>query len=112
MKGAASPASEASVIAVVVPVRLVSDSLPLASVLPDRDRSAGAASDHVDEADQPLRLDGAGSIGEFGWAGAARAHYWVDPAEDVVGLFMAQYLTGPEETNRVFRSVVYQAMAD
>ena len=55
---------------------------------------------------------GAGSIGEFGWAGAARAHYWVDPAEDVVGLFMAQYLTGPEETNRVFRSVVYQAMAD
>jgi len=55
---------------------------------------------------------GAGSIGEFGWAGAAKTYYWVDPAEDLVGLFMAQYMTGPEAPDRVFRSVVYQAIAD
>ena len=40
--------------------REVSDSLPLAAVLPDRDRPVGAASDHVDEADHPVRLGGGG----------------------------------------------------
>lgn len=55
---------------------------------------------------------GAGSVGEFGWAGAAKTYYWVDPAEDLVGVFMAQYMTGPAEPDRAFRSVVYQAIAD
>ena len=41
-----------------------------------------------------------------------KTYYWVDPAEDLVGLFMAQYMTGPEEPDRVFRSVVYQAITD
>src|SRR5690606_10643121 len=26
---------------------------------------------------------GPGSVGEFGWAGAATTYYWVDPAEDL-----------------------------
>jgi hypothetical protein len=34
----------------------VSDSLPLAAVLPDRARPAGAAPDYADEADHPLRV--------------------------------------------------------
>ena len=55
---------------------------------------------------------GPGSVGEFGWAGAAKTYYWVDPVEDLVGLFMAQYMTGPEQPDRAFRSVVYQAIAD
>jgi CubicO group peptidase (beta-lactamase class C family) len=55
---------------------------------------------------------GPGSIGEFGWAGAAKTYYWVDPAEDLVALFMAQYMTGPEQPDRTFRSVVYQAIVD
>ncbi len=55
---------------------------------------------------------GTGSIGEFGWAGAATTYYWVDPAEDLVGVFMTQYMTGPEQPNRAFRSVAYQAIAD
>jgi CubicO group peptidase (beta-lactamase class C family) len=29
-----------------------------------------------------------GSVGEFGWSGAAKTQYWVDPKEQVVGLFM------------------------
>eukprot|EP01041_Mallomonas_annulata_P030128 gene30128-52223_t len=28
---------------------------------------------------------GSGSVGEYGWAGAAKTYYWVDPAEDLVG---------------------------
>lgn len=55
---------------------------------------------------------GVGSIGSFGWSGAAKTHYWVDPAEDLVGVFMAQYMTGPEEPDRAFRSLVYQAISD
>ncbi len=55
---------------------------------------------------------GVGSRGEFGWSGAAKTYYWVDPAEDLVGLFMAQYMTGPEQPDQAFRSVVYQAIVD
>jgi CubicO group peptidase (beta-lactamase class C family) len=54
----------------------------------------------------------AGSLGEFGWSGAAKTYYWVDPVEDLVGIFMAQYMTGPESPDRTFRSVVYQALVD
>jgi len=53
-----------------------------------------------------------GSVGEFGWAGAAKTYYWVDPAEDLVGLFMTQYMTGPESPDADFRSLVYQAILD
>ena len=55
---------------------------------------------------------GPGSIGEFGWAGAAKTYYWVDPVEDLVGVFMAQYMTGVQTPDRTFRSVVYQALVD
>jgi len=55
---------------------------------------------------------GVGSVGSFGWSGAAKTRYWVDPVEDLVGVFMAQYMTGSEEPDRTFRSVVYQAIND
>lgn len=55
---------------------------------------------------------GAGSVGEYGWAGAAKTYYWVDPAEDLVGLFMAQYMTGIALPDRAMRSLTYQAIDD
>ena len=55
---------------------------------------------------------GTGSVGEFGWAGAAKTYYWVDPVEGLVGVFMSQYMTGPEAPDRSFRSTVYQAIID
>lgn len=55
---------------------------------------------------------GTGSDGEYGWAGAAKTYYWVDPAEDLVGLFMTQYMTGVLGPDRDFRSLVYQAIDD
>lgn len=55
---------------------------------------------------------GPGSVGEYGWAGAAKTYYWVDPAEDLVGLFMAQYMTGVELPERALRSLTYQAIDD
>ncbi len=53
-----------------------------------------------------------GSPGEFGWAGAAKTYYWVDPVEDMVGIFMAQYMTGPERVDHTFRILAYQAIDD
>jgi CubicO group peptidase (beta-lactamase class C family) len=55
---------------------------------------------------------GTGSVGEYGWAGAAKTYYWVDPAEDLVGVFMSQYMTGMLLPDRDFRSLVYQAIDD
>lgn len=55
---------------------------------------------------------GSGSAGEYGWAGAAKTYFWVDPAEDLVGVFMSQYMTGMQLPERDFRSVVYQAIDD
>lgn len=53
-----------------------------------------------------------GSPGEFGWAGAAKTYFWVDPIEDMVGLFMAQYMTGPVRVDHTFRILAYQAIDD
>ena len=53
---------------------------------------------------------GPGSPGEFGWAGAAKTYYWVDPVEELVGVFMSQYMTGPQNPDQTFRAVVYQAV--
>src|SRR5690606_36431760 len=55
---------------------------------------------------------GPGSVGEFGWAGAAKTYYWVDPAEALVGVMMSQYMTGMQAPDRTFRAVVYQAITD
>lgn len=55
---------------------------------------------------------GTGSIGEYGWAGAAKTYFWVDPAEDLVGVFMSQYMTGMLLPERDLRSLVYQAIDD
>jgi len=55
---------------------------------------------------------GSGSDGEYGWAGAAKTYFWIDPSEDLVGLFMSQYMTGMLLPERDLRSLVYQAIDD
>ena len=55
---------------------------------------------------------GPGSVGEYGWAGAAKTYYWVDPAEDLVAVFMSQYMTGVQLPDRDFRSLVHGAIVD
>jgi CubicO group peptidase (beta-lactamase class C family) len=55
---------------------------------------------------------GPGSVGEYGWAGAAKTYYWVDPTEELVGVFMTQYMTGVLLPDRDFRSLTYQAIID
>ena len=54
----------------------------------------------------------AGSVGEYGWAGAAKTYYWVDPSEDLVGVLMTQYMVSFDQPEVDLRNLVYQAIID
>lgn len=50
------------------------------------------------------------SNGTFGWSGAYGTHFFVDPKEQLVGVFMVQ--TSNQEVNREFEDLVAQAIVD
>lgn len=55
----------------------------------------------------------AGSAGEFAWGGAATTSFWIDPAEDLIAIFMTQVI--PSSTypvRRELRTMVYAAITD
>jgi CubicO group peptidase (beta-lactamase class C family) len=52
-----------------------------------------------------------GSVGKFGWGGAANTEWWIDPSEDLQCLLMLQYM--PAFTIPIvetFSQLVYQAL--
>lgn len=52
-----------------------------------------------------------GSVGNYGWGGAANTFYWGDPQEGLIGLLMLQYM--PSGTHPViadFQTLLYQAL--
>jgi CubicO group peptidase (beta-lactamase class C family) len=54
-----------------------------------------------------------GSDGDYFWGGAASTFFWVDPEEDLIGLFMTQLI--PSSTypvRREVRTMVYAALDD
>ncbi len=51
-----------------------------------------------------------GSVGSFGWFGAAKTDYWVDPQEELVVLFMAQSMRSHEVPELELRALAYQAI--
>ena len=53
-----------------------------------------------------------GSIGEFGWAGAAKTYYWVDLVEQVVCVFMTQSMSSFDLPEIDLRALVYAAIED
>ena len=54
------------------------------------------------------------SLGEYGWAGAANTYFWIDPQEDLFGIFMNQYLGSQErpKARETFQALTYQALID
>lgn len=54
----------------------------------------------------------AGSPGEFGWSGAAKTYFWVDPVEKIVGVLMTQHMVGFDLPEADFRAVVYGSIED
>jgi CubicO group peptidase (beta-lactamase class C family) len=53
-----------------------------------------------------------GSVGQFGWSGAAKTFYWVDPVEQVVGLFMTQSMMSFDLPELELCALAYQAIVD
>jgi CubicO group peptidase (beta-lactamase class C family) len=54
-----------------------------------------------------------GSVGEFGWAGAANTYFWIDSQEELIGVLMAQFQPGDFfPVTPDFRVAAYQAIVD
>lgn len=54
-----------------------------------------------------------GSVGEYGWSGAATTRCWIDPQEELVGLFLTQFMpSGHYPITREFKTLMYQALVD
>ena len=54
-----------------------------------------------------------GTVGEFGWGGAYHSTYWVDPAEELVVVYMTQLIPARGlDDHAKLRALVYQALED
>jgi CubicO group peptidase (beta-lactamase class C family) len=54
-----------------------------------------------------------GSPGEYAWGGAATTTFWIDPAEDLIAIFMTQLLpSSAYPIRRELRTMIYAAIAD
>jgi CubicO group peptidase (beta-lactamase class C family) len=54
-----------------------------------------------------------GSVGEYSWGGAATTSFWIDPAEDLIAIFMTQLLpSSAYPIRRELRTMVYSAFTD
>lgn len=54
-----------------------------------------------------------GSDGAYAWGGAANTAFWIDPAEDLVGVLLTQFMPIDEyPLVAEFRALTYQALVD
>ena len=61
----------------------------------------------------PGRTGATGSAGEYFWGGAAGTRFWIDPKEQMIGIFMIQILPHTNLTyGTQFRQLAYQAISD
>ena len=49
--------------------------------------------------------------GSYSWGGAAGTFFWVDPGNELVAVFMPQYIDMPDSIQRKLRPLVYAAIA-
>lgn len=55
---------------------------------------------------------GKGSIGTFDWGGYFNTHYFADSREQIMGVIMKQTQDTSEDTDSLFRQLVFQAIDD
>ena len=60
----------------------------------------------------PAVIGELGSTGEYSWGGAAGTRFWIDPEEQLIGIFMVQSLPHQTELGSKFRLLTYQAIVD
>ena len=56
-----------------------------------------------------------GSLGEYGWGGAASTKCWLDPVENLIGILMLQYFPSsmvPIPIRDIYKTLVYQALIE
>ena len=78
-----------------------------------RDRDAAGFGVNAEIAADLAKSGQAASLGEYRWGGAAGTHFWIDPEEQLIGIYMVQILphNGLEYGN-TFKQLTYQAIAD
>jgi CubicO group peptidase (beta-lactamase class C family) len=55
----------------------------------------------------PLKNSKLGSIGEFGWAGAAATYFLVDNSKEMTAILMTQVLDAEDDLKRNFYKFIY-----
>ena len=61
----------------------------------------------------PAKAQILGSPGEYSWGGAASTTFWVDPAEDLIVIFLTQLLpSSAYPIRRELRVLTYQSIVD
>jgi CubicO group peptidase (beta-lactamase class C family) len=61
----------------------------------------------------PVATQVIGSPGEYLWGGAASTIFWVDPAEELIGIFMTQLIpSGTFNFRGQLKTIVYPAIVD
>ena len=58
----------------------------------------------------PAERGNIGSVGEFGWSGAASTHVLIDPKEDLVAIYCTQLLGGDFSVRAHFATMLYQSI--
>jgi CubicO group peptidase (beta-lactamase class C family) len=53
-----------------------------------------------------------GSVGEFGWAGAGKTYYWIDPQEQLIGVLLSQYMVCFDLPEKDLQVLTYQAVLE
>jgi len=53
-----------------------------------------------------------GSVGEFGWAGAAKTYYWIDPQDQLIGILLSQYMVCFDLPEKDLQVLTYQAVME
>ena len=54
-----------------------------------------------------------GSVGEYAWGGAASTAFWIDPLEDLIVIFLTQFM--PNATFNFpdqLKAIIYPAIVD
>ena len=58
----------------------------------------------------PAERGNIGSVGEFGWSGAASTHVLIDPKEDLVAIYCTQLMGGDFQLRAHFATLLYQSI--
>ena len=60
----------------------------------------------------PSKQGVTGSAGTFGWSGVAGTRFWIDPTEDIIGIFLVQTIPNNYALADKFKTLMYAAVEE